>query len=209
MSTLSSVRDKFFWSKLSKIPLAASALVLVVGLGGCVTVEGTNALVNIETFEREVATETLKGVGVLEREKKEVLKTPRAPLALPKDNSMLPPPTVANTALLPEDSDSVQIDASGLTEEDIKRLRNARVVDLRTLSGRPLTEAESRKLIARMQAARVEISQNVARPLYLPADEYFTVMGDVNLICLAENGDLVSLNDPRCPPEIRAALQNN
>ncbi len=204
MHSLSFVRGKF-----SKLALAASALVLALSLGGCVTVEGTNALVNAETFEREVATETLKGLGVIDRENKEVLKTPRAPLALPKDSSMLPPPTVTSTALLPEDSDNVQIDASGLTEEDIKRLRNARVVDLRTLSGRPLTEAESRKLIARMQAARIELSQNVARPLYLPADEYFTVFGDVNLICLAKNGDLVSLKDPRCPPEIRAALQNN
>lgn len=204
MRNLSFVRGKF-----SKLALATSALVLALSLGGCVTVEGTNALVSAETFEREVATETLKGLGVIEREKKGSIKTPRAPLALPKDSSILPPPTVISTALLPEDSDNVQIDASGLTEEDIKRLRNARVVDLRTLSGRPLTEAESRKLIARMQAARVEISQNVTRPLYLPADEYFTVMGDVNLICLAENGDLVSLNDPRCPPEIRAALQNN
>ncbi|VAW46340.1 hypothetical protein MNBD_GAMMA03-308 [hydrothermal vent metagenome] len=208
MSNLNFVRGKFARSKLTKIPLAFSALFLTLGLAGCVTVEGTNALVSAETFEREVATETLKGLGIIDRENKEVIKSPRAPLALPKNSSALPAPTSASIAKLPEDSDRVQIDASGLTEEDIKHLRNARVVDLRALSGRPLTEAESRKLIARMKAARIELSQNVARPLYLPPDEYFTVLGDVNLVCLAKNGDLVSLKDPRCPPEIRQALSN-
>ena len=204
MSNLNLIRGK-----LAKPALAVSALVLVLGLGGCVTVEGTNALVSAETFEREVASETLKGLGILERENKQVIKVPRAPLALPKDSSALPAPTQASIAQLPEDSDKVQIDATGLTEDDIKRLRNARIVDLRSLSGRPLTEAESRKLIARMRAARIEMSQNVARPLFLPPDEYFTVVGDVNLICLAKNGDLVSLKDPRCPPEIRKALENS
>ncbi len=204
MSTFTLIRGK-----LAKLALAAFALALSATLAGCVTVEGTNALVNAETFEREVATETLKGLGIIDRENKETIKVPRAPLVLPKDKTALPAPTDRNVAALPQDSDKVQIDTSGLTDEDIKRLRNARVVDLRTIGGRPLTEAESRKLIARMKAARIELSQNVARPLYLPPDEYFTVVGDVNLICLAKNGDLVSLKDPRCPPEIRKALQNN
>ncbi len=195
--------------KILKLFLAGASLLLALNLAGCVTVEGTNAFVSAETFEREVATETLKGLGIIEREKKEEIKTPRAPLALPKDDTILPPPTKAKTAQLPKDSDRVQIDATGLTEEDIKRLRNARIVDLRALSGRPLTEAESRKLIARMKAARIEMAQNVERPLYLPPDEYFTVVGDVNLICLAKNGELVSLKDPRCPPEIRKALLGN
>ncbi len=204
MTNLNLVKEKFL-----TFILAIFSLILLVALGGCVTVEGTNAFVSAETFEREVATETLKGLGIIEREKKEDIEVPRAPLALPKDSSVLPKPTQSSVAKLPKDSDRVQIDASGLTEEDIKRLRNARVVDLRTLSGRPLTEAESRQLIARMKAARIELSQNVARPLYLPPDEYFTTIGDVELICLAKNGELVSLKDPRCPPEIRAALLNN
>ncbi len=189
-----------------KVVFIGSAL---IALSACVTSEGTNALVDFATFEREVATETLKGVGIIDRESKETIKTPRAPLALPRDTANLPQPKSASADLLPVDSDKVQIDASGLTQEDIIRLRDARVVDLRTLSGRPLTEAESNKLIARMKAARVEMSQNVERPLYLPADEYFTVVGDVNLICLAENGDLVPLEDPRCPPAIRKALLAN
>lgn len=204
MSTLKFVRGKF-----TKLVPVTTGLLLAFGLGACTTVEGTNALVDIGTFEREVATETLKGLGVIERENKEVIKTPRAPLVLPKDKSSLPAPTVAKTDLLPEDSDQVQIDATGLTEEDLTRLRNARVVDLRALSGRPLTEVESRQLTARMKAARIAITQSVARPLYLPPDEYFTTVGGLELICLAENGDLVPLTDPRCPPAIREALLNS
>ena len=165
MSTL-----KFVRGKSAKLFPATTGLLLALGLGACTTVEGTNALVDFGTFEREVATETLKGLGVIERENKETIKVPRSPLVLPKDKSSLPAPTVAKTGLIPEDSDRVQIDTSGLTEEDIIRLRNARVVDLRALSGRPLTEVESRQLTARMKAARIAISQNVKRPLYLPPD---------------------------------------
>jgi hypothetical protein len=48
-----------------------------------------------------------------------------------------------------------------------------------------------------------------ARPLILPPDEYFTTSAAGNtLVCLAKNGDLVSINDPACPDEIRRALQN-
>ncbi len=194
------------FSFFSKFFIAGLA---IASLSACVTAEGTNALVDFTTFEREVATETLKGLGMLERENKEVIKTPRAPLALPNDTNVLPTPKAANEELLPKDSDKVQIDASGLTEADIKQLRNARVVDLRTLGGRPLTEVESRKLIARMKAARISMSQKIERPLYLPSDEYFVTVGGVELICLAENGDLVSLKDPRCPPAIRDALLKN
>lgn len=191
-----------------RVRFAATAIIVALGLGACTTVEGTNALVDATTFEREVAAETLKGLGVIEREDKETIKTPRAPLVLPKDKNALPPPRQASTDLLPEDSDNVQIDASGLTEDDIRRLRNARVVDIRAISGRPLTEQETAQLTARMKAARIAFSQNKERPLYLPPDEYFTTVGGQELICLAENGDLVPLDDPACPPEIRAALQS-
>jgi hypothetical protein len=98
----------------------------------------------------------------------------------------------------------VQIDTAGLSDEDLKRLRNARVVDLRTLSGRPLTDAEAKQLTARMTAAQLKSGP---RPLYLPPDEYFTVVGGKDTVCLAKNGDLVPLNDESCPPEIRKALQ--
>lgn len=190
-----------------QIGVASIALLLAVGLGACTTVEGTNAFTSFDTFEREVATETLKGLGMMERETKETIKTARAPLALPKDPTAMPQPTKENPHLIPQDSDKVRIDVSGLTDEDMSRLRRARVVDLRSLSGRPLTDAEAAKLTARMRAANVSITENSSRPLYLPPEEYFTTVNDQEFICLAENGDLVSLNDPACPAEIRSALQ--
>lgn len=185
----------------------AAGVVLALALGACTTVEGTNALTDPATFEREVANETLRGLGVIPQEKKPMIETPRARLVMPKDNSALPPPReeVAED-MLPEDSDKVKIDTSGLTEEDLRRLRNARVVDTRALSGRPLTEEETRKLTARMEAANMAVSTRDNRPLYLPPDEYFTTVGGQDMVCLADNGDLVPLNDPACPPAIRAAL---
>ncbi|UJQ95875.1 hypothetical protein [Mariluticola halotolerans] len=185
---------------------AAALLFASFALSACTTVEGTNALVDASTFEREVANQTLQGLGMMPKEKKPMIETPRAPLVLPKDKNALPPPTEETAGLLPEDSDKVQIDASNLTEDELRRLRNARVVDLRSVSGRPLTETESRQLTARMTAARLKAKAS-SRPLFLPPDEYFTTVGGQDLVCLAENGDLVTLDDPACPPELRAALQ--
>ncbi len=190
----------------------AKRLASFVGIGlilsfvsACTTVEGTNAFVDAETFEREVMSETLRGLGVLEREEKPEISSPRARLVMPNQNASLPPPTESNMSALPEDSDTVQIDMTNLTEEDLRRLRNARVVDLRSISGRPLTEDETRQLTARMAGARVV--RDGRRPLYLPPERYFTTVNSVDLVCLAPNGDLVPLDDPACPPEIRAALQ--
>jgi len=185
---------------------AGFALTLLV-LNGCTTVEGTNAFADVATFEREVMSETAKGIGLIPRDEKPPIVTPRAPLVLPGHDQSLPEPTKANLAALPKDSDTVQIDMSGISEADLTRLRNARVVDLRTLAGRPLTEAETRQLTARMSADRLKTGG--ARPLYLPPDRYFTTINNVDLICLAPNGKLVPLDDPTCPPEIRAALLAN
>src|SRR5690606_17270198 len=96
------------------------------------------------------------------------------------------------------------IDASNLTEEDLRRLRNARVItDPRSMSGRPLTSEETRMLTARMQMAQV---RQGSRPLYIPPDKYFTTVRGQELVCMAASGELVPLNDPSCPPAIRAAL---
>ncbi len=195
---------KFLKAKIMRIPRLIALAMMLPFLAACTTVEGTNAFVDPSTFEREVMSETLRGLGVLDRDEKDSLDTPRAPLVLPKQTASLPPPTEANTDELPEDSDTVQIDVTGMSEEMLSRLRNARVVDLRTLSGRPLTVAETRQLTARMTADRL---QSGPRPLYLPPDTYFTKVNDQDLVCLAQNGDLVPLDDPRCPPAIRAALQ--
>ncbi len=195
------------WPRLFQVAgfktLAGFGLMLVV-LSGCTTIEGTNAFVNVATFEREVMTQTAQGIGLIPQDQKPPIKTPRAPLVMPSKNESLPPPTQPDLNALPKDSDTVQIDMSGISQADLKRLRNARVVDLRTLAGRPLTEAETRQLTARMSAARLKSTGT--RPLYLPPDRYFTTINNVDMVCLAPNGKLVPLDDPTCPPEIRAAL---
>jgi hypothetical protein len=192
-----------FRAGLAALALTASLLTL----SACTTVEGTNAMTDVGTFEREVMTETLKGMGMIPRETKPELSTSRAPLVLPKDSTALPAPTEDTAvAALPADSATVQIDASNLTREELRLLRNARVVDLRTVSGRPLTEQEARQLTARMVMAK---NYTGPRPLVLPPDEYFTVTPQGNtLVCLAANGELVRIDDANCPPEIRRALQN-
>lgn len=196
------------WNSCARLAAAPAAALLLFALGACTTVEGTNAFTDFGTFEREVMTSTLQGVGVIPQEDKPELHSPRAPLVLPNDGSALPPPSQSRASELPEDSDTVQIDVAGISQADLDRMRNARVVDIRSVSGRPLTAEESRQLAARMQAGGI-VTQQGERPLYLPPDEYFTTINNQDLICLAPNGDLVPLNDPSCPPEIRAALQAN
>lgn len=182
----------------------AAAVIAVSGLAACTTTEGTNAFADIGTFEREVMNETLMGVGMLPREQKDENVNPRGPLVLPKSNANLPAPQEATaSAALPTDSAKVELDATGLSQEDLSRLRKVRVVDPYASSGRPLTQAELAKMIGKMKAARI----NPDRPLYLPPIEYFTtsVKGQ-DLVCMAKSGELVPLNDPNCPPEVRKAL---
>lgn len=191
------------FSAVTRTMLVSFGLVAGLALSACTTTEGTNALTDFTTFEREVMTSTLAGVGMIEREEKEETNQRRAPLVLPKKGAPLPAPQEARVAALPEDSDSVQIDTTGLSEEDLKRLRNARVVDLRTMSGRPLTEAETRQLTARMTAARL---QSGPRPLYLPPEEYFTRIEGQDLVCMTKTGELVPINHNDCPYEIKSAI---
>lgn len=195
---------------VSKLALAAFGLLAALSLSACTTVEGTNAMTDFGTFEREVMNTTARGVGLIPGDApKEDLTQARAPLVLPRDANNLPAPSTQVAATqLPANSDQVRVDTSGLSEADIQRLRNARVVDLRSMAGRPLTESEARALTARMTAAGMNVSTSGNRPLYLPPDEYFTRVGDANLVCRAANGDIVPLNDARCPDEIRRALRN-
>src|SRR5690606_30439862 len=130
------------------------------------------------TFEREVMTSTLQGLSMVPKGQKSETLEARGPLVLPKPGSGAPAPrTESKVAMLPVDSNKVQIDASSLSEADMQRLRNARVVDLRSLSGRPLTDVEARQLTARMNAANMATSGNTKKPLYIPPDEYFTSVG--------------------------------
>jgi hypothetical protein len=191
---------------VSRAGLLSLALILPAALAGCTTTEGTNALSDVATFERDVAIDTMQGMGMMDREKKDENIQPRGPLVLPKDAS-LPPPVDAKSdtaeALLPVDTKNPQIDARNLSDEDIKRLRNARVVDLHTLDGRPLTDVEAKQLAGKFAGARMK---GGPRPLYLPPEEYFTTVKGKDTVCLAANGELVPLDDKACPPEVRKAL---
>jgi hypothetical protein len=191
---------------VSRAGLLSLGLILSAGLAACTTTEGTNAFADIRTFEREVAIETMKGMGMIEREQKDENIQPRGPLVLPK-NATLPPPVDTKAdrtaSLLPEDSGNVKIDTRGLSQADMTRLRNARVVDLQSVNGRPLTDEETKKLTAKFSAAQLK---GGPRPLYLPPEEYFTTVKGKDTVCLAANGELVPLDDPACPPAIRKAL---
>lgn len=204
LSGLTGQRPRF--SAVTRGGLLALGLVLSAGLSACTTVEGTNAMVDVGTFEREVAIESMKGMGMLEREGKDENLAPRGPLVMPKSASLPPPQTSTAVASLPVDSAKVTINSTGLSDAEAKRLSKARVVDGFTPGGRPLTQAEIQQLTARFQGTY----QVKDRPLYLPpAEYYFTSVKGQDTVCLAKNGDLVPLNDPACPPELRKALARN
>ena len=181
---------------------------LLPALAGCTTAEGTNAFATPATFEREVMTSTLQGLDIVPKDEKKPTEQTRAPLVIPKQTAQLPPPTNGNAAsVLPQDSDSPQINTAGLSQADLDKLRNARVVDLNSMAGRPLTDAERKQLTARMQAANMQVSSNGNRALTLPPTSYFTNYKGKDAICLAKDGTLVSLTDPKCPDEIKKALR--
>lgn len=193
---------------LTRAGLFSLGLLLMAGLAGCTTAEGTNAMTDFGTFEREVMTSTARGVGLIPGDApKADLTQARAPLVLPRDASQLPAPTVAAANQLPVDSNAVQIDASGMSQADLARLRNARVVDMQTIAGRPLTEAEAKQLTARMKAANVGVTGTAKRPLYMPPADYFTRVGNADLVCRAPNGAIVALNDAACPDDVRKAIK--
>ena len=196
---------------VSRIGSAALGVMMALTLAACTTVEGGNALTDFGTFEREVMTSTARGVGLVPGEAaKADITNARAPLVLPASGQALPAPAQeAALAQLPANSDTVRIDTANLSEADITRLRNAKVVDLNSVAGRPLTEQEARTLTARMQKNNLDVSvANSNRPLYLPPAEYFTRVGDAELVCSIGNGEIVSLNDARCPEAVRKAIQD-
>ena len=182
----------------------AAILLVSAGLSACTTTEGTNAFTDIGTFEREVMTSTAQGMGLVPKEEKPDPTNPRGALVMPKAGQPLPAPTEDTAvAMLPEDSNSVKIDTTGLTDADLARARRTKVVTLSTPDGRPLTGAELQALTARMKEFRI----SKQRSIYTPPEQYFSVsLNQQDLVCLAANGDLVSVNDPACPPEIRKAL---
>jgi hypothetical protein len=182
----------------------AAILLIAGGLAACTTTEGTNAFTDVATFEREVMTSTAQGLGLVPQDVKPDPTNPRGPLVLPKSGQALPAPKEDTAvAMLPEDSSTVKVDTSGLSEADLARAKRTKVVTLSTPDGRPLTQAEIKALTARMKEYRI----SKERSIYTPPEQYFSVNANQqDLVCLAANGDLVSVNDPACPPEIRKAL---
>ncbi|WMT91418.1 hypothetical protein [Pelagibacterium sp. H642] len=180
------------------------AAIATTALAACTTVEGTNAMVDPLTFEREVMRTTLQGVGVVPTEEKPMISGERSPLVIPGSGATPPPPS-QSAAVIPEDSTSVTLDTSGLTTADLDALRGGRVVSSGATSGRPLTEAEARQLAARMASYRNAQGAG-ERSIYLPPESYFQTVGGQQTICQAPNGALVAPTDPSCPPDVRAAL---
>jgi len=118
---------------------------------------------------------------------------------------VLPPPEKSTqiAAQLPVDSATPKVDTAGMSQADVERIRHVRVVDVNTPDGRPLTAAELQKLTAKMKAFQFSSK----RSIFTPPEQYFTLSGgQQDMVCLAKNGDLVSVNDPSCPIEIRKAL---
>jgi hypothetical protein len=185
----------------------AAILLVALGLSACTTTEGTNAFTDIGTFEREVMTSTAQGIGLVPKNEKPDPTNARGALVMPKSGQPLPAPTEGTAvAMLPEDSSAVKIDTTGLTDADLARAKRTKVVSLQTPDGRPLTQAELKALTARMKEFRV----SKQRSIFTPPEEYFAVTANQqDLVCLAANGELVSVNDPACPPEIRKALLKN
>ena len=189
-------------------PLAALVLVMLLpALAACTTAEGTNALVDPGTFEREVMDTTLQGLDIIPPPPAKVDKRQRTPLVLPKQMAQLPPPTKSDSAALPVDSNNPQISTAGLSQADLQHLRNARVIDLQSLDGRPLTDTERKDMTSLMAAANVRTDG--ARPLYLPPVSYFSSYKGKDAVCKADDGTLVSLQDSRCPVKIRNAMHKD
>ncbi|HVW92432.1 MAG TPA: hypothetical protein VHB74_07475 [Devosia sp.] len=193
------------WTALVKPVLGLAVVLLLPALAACTTAEGTNAFATPATFEHEVMDSTLQGLDILPPDPPKPDPTPRAPLVMPKQVAELPPPTKDDVAGLPKDSDSPQVSTAGLSQADLAKLRNARVVDLQSLDGRPLTDAERRQLTARMAAA-TQVASSASRPLTLPPTSYFSSYKGKDAVCRASDGTLVSLSDSRCPAQIRKAL---
>ena len=189
----------------ARIAAFAAISLVSLGLSACTTTEGTNAFTSAQTFETEVMDKTAAGLGLIPQEVKPDPTNPRGPLVMPKDTKVLPPPEQGTqvASQLPVDSAQPKVDTAGLTSTDIERIRHVRVVDVSTPDGRPLTAAELQKLTGKMKAYQLSSK----RSIFTPPEQYFTLSsGQQDMVCLSKNGDLVSVNDPNCPLEIRKAL---
>ena len=66
-----------------------------------------------------------------------------------------------------------------------------------------MTAAELKTLTAKMKS----FTLSSKRSIFTPPEQYFSLDNNQqDLVCLSKTGDLVSVNDPSCPVEIRNAL---
>lgn len=167
----------------------AGGMAALMAVSACTTTEGTNAFSQSFVPGEDVLLETLEGIGIIEeRSTKDPIQSARGPLVMPRDPNTLPPPSQSLASGLPEDSNVPEVDGTGLSRRDIDRIRVARVIDQRSGKIRDLTmEEQSKQLLS-------------------PPKRLLTRVGNRDYVCLANNGDLVSLDDPACPPAIREAL---
>ncbi len=182
----------------------AVLLLVSVGLSACTTTEGTNAFTSPQTFETEVMDKTAQGLGLIPAPVKPDPTNPRGPLVIPRDTNVLPPPeTDTKVAELPVDNSQPQIDTNGLSQSDIERLRHVRVVDVNT----PRRPSADRRRVADADLAHEGLhAQFEALDLHPARAVFLGRRRQKDLVCLAKDGDLVSVNDPNCPLEIRNAL---
>jgi len=183
----------------------AAIVLIAAGLSACTTTEGTNAFTSAQTFEDEVLNPAADGIGLIPPPPAKPDPTnPRGPLVMPKANTVVPPPTKDTvTAQLPVDNGAPSVNTSGLSADDIARLKHVRVVDVNTPDGRPLTAAELKQMTAKMKG----FTYNSKRSIFTPPEQYFTLDGgQQDFVCLSKTGNLVPVNDPTCPVEVRNAL---
>jgi hypothetical protein len=183
----------------------AAMLLIAAGLSACTTTEGTNAFTSAQTFEDEVLNPAAAGIGLIPPPTAKPDPTnPRGPLVMPKADTVVPPPEKDTvTAQLPVDNGQPKVDTTGLSQTELDRLKHVRVVDINTPDGRPLTAAELKQLTGKMKG----FTLSSKRSIFTPPEQYFSLTGgQQDFVCLAKNGNLVSVSDPSCPAEIRSAL---
>jgi hypothetical protein len=159
----------------------------LLGLAACTTTEGTNAFSDIGTFEREVMSETLRGMACCSSASRRMRTSIRAA------RSCCPNPTPIfrrrheKTDTAEARCRSIRQQGAdrrdrNLSEADIAPAQGARGRPLRIVDGRPLTE-EARQDHPQDEGGKASPG---ARPLYLPPEEYFTTVKGQDIVCLAK-----------------------
>ena len=158
---------------VTRAGLLTAGLLLGLGLSACTTTEGTNALSDIGTFEREVLTETMKGMGVHGARGEGGAPSAAARWFCPRPARCLRRTEASRRRAAAQDfdqrSDRHLQPLGGRPAAPAQRPGRRPAHPL----GPPLTDVEAKQLTARMTAAKLN---GGPRPLYLPPEEYFTTV---------------------------------